>query len=144
MYKSIEEYKISLENKEIIIEILKEKVDKLRKELENYSFEMIKTSKKGYKLYCLDPYFKESKIEILQDFRDNMVNSTIKQITQEVIFCIDKDEIPEFVLLNKNEYENIRKYFNEILQNDNDKKIHLPEISLLVYICNDLKKIIVK
>jgi len=144
MDKSIEEYQESLENKEIIIELLKEKVDNLNIELENYSFEMIQTTKNGYKMYRLDPYFKETKIEELQDFRDNIKNPTIKKITQEIIFCIDKEEIPEIVLLNENEYQILQEYFDEILQNDNDKKIHLPEISLTVYVCKDLKKLIVK
>ena len=100
--------------------------------------------KKGGGVSNRQGYFKETKIEELQDFRDNIKNPTIKKITQEIIFCIDKEEIPEIVLLNENEYQILQEYFDEILQNDNDKKIHLPEISLTVYVCKDLKKLIVK
>ena len=144
MEEKNKDLKESIENKDLIIDSLKDKNDKLQKELENYSFEMIQTTKKGYKIYRLDPYFKETKIEELQDFRDNINNKTIKQIIQEVIFCLDNEEIPEIVLINKEKYLEVEKYFDKILQNDIDKRLHLPEINLTIYICDDLNKIIVK
>lgn len=142
--KIIKEQNESLDNKDLIIVALKSKIDNLTKELNDYSFEMIQTAKKGYKIYRLDPYYKENKLIELQDLRDSIDNETIKNIIQECIFIVDKDEIPETVIINSDMHKNVQKYFNDILQNMTDERLHLNKMKLTLYICNNINKIIVK
>ena len=85
MYKSLENdfQKIAekdnlIQKKETIIEKLKSELQDYKNEVEVYSSQMIQTSKKGYKMYRLDPFYKEIFKRKLEKFAVRWIAKVVK------------------------------------------------------------------